>query len=62
MDQQLDDFGQKIVDEYIDGKTKMGPWATMTPASWTKYGIGKFGVGKGQKFWLICGVWKKVKG
>ena len=45
-----DDFGDTISDEIIDGKTKDGPWGLMTPKSWKKNGVGKFGTGFGQKY------------
>jgi hypothetical protein len=45
-----DDFGDKITDMFIDGKTKQGPWATMTPKSFKQHGAGKLGTGYGQKY------------
>lgn len=49
-----DDFGVQFTKqegEFVyDAKTKMGPWATMSFASFQKYGIGKLGVGYGQKY------------
>jgi hypothetical protein len=35
--------------EFIDGKTKMGPWAVMCPGCHKSYGQG-LGTGKGQKY------------
>jgi len=46
----LDDFGVEFVDEFVDGGTKYGPWANMTPASWKKHGIGRLGLGYGQRY------------
>jgi hypothetical protein len=58
-----DDFGQPITNEFIDGKTKMGPWATMSPASWKRYGIGALGTGFGQRYKKQDdGRWLKVQG
>lgn len=58
-----DDFGLAITDEFIDGKTKMGPWATMTPESFKKYGFGKLGMGLGQRYKKQAdGKWLKVEG
>lgn len=33
----------------FDGATKMGPWAYMCAACWEKYGVGRLGLGYGQK-------------
>ena len=46
---ELDDFGVKLGDVVYDGRTKMGPWAMMSQASFKKYGVG-LGTGKGQKY------------
>lgn len=47
-----DDFGDKIVDEFIDGRTcgRLGGWAIMTPLNWMLYGCGTFGTGFGQRY------------
>jgi hypothetical protein len=45
-----DDFGLTIDRIMIDGKTKHGPWAIMTPSSWRQHGVGKLGTGYGQKY------------
>lgn len=47
---EKDDFGVPITDVFIDAKTKMGPWATMTPESFEKYGTGELGIGYGQAY------------
>jgi hypothetical protein len=58
-----DDFEQAITDTFIDGKTKRGPWATMSPASWKKNGVGKLGTGYGQKYEKQKdGKWLKIEG
>lgn len=58
-----DDFGQPIRGVFIDGKTQMGPWAIMTPASWQMYGVGRLGTGYGQKYKQMAdGRWQKVEG
>jgi hypothetical protein len=46
---KVDDFGDKIDDEFIDGKTQTGPWGIMTPRSHRLHGVG-LGLGKGQRF------------
>lgn len=49
-----------IEDEYIDGKTKSGPWANMCIPCWKKHGVGKLGTGFGQKYDAKTG--KKIEG
>ena len=44
-----DDFGRKIIDTFIDGKTVQGPWALMTVDSYFRNGVG-LGLGKGQLY------------
>ncbi len=59
----FDDFDQPYRGVMIDGKTKMGPWACMTPESWAKHGVGRFGLGFGQKYIEQAdGKWLKVEG
>lgn len=38
-----------IGDTFVDGKTKMGPWANMCPKCHRSHGVG-LGTGKGQKY------------
>jgi hypothetical protein len=58
-----DDFGNDIKDEIIDGRTKRGPWALMSPASWKINGIGRLGTGFGQRYRKLGdGRWLKVEG
>jgi hypothetical protein len=58
-----DDFGIKYDVTMIDGATKYGPWACMTPKSWRVYGMGKLGTGFGQKYVKQAdGRWLKVEG
>lgn len=49
-----DDFGVEFTNKegeiVYDAKTGMGPWATMTEASFKRYGIGAIGQGVGQKY------------
>jgi len=57
-----DDFGSPISKEIIDGKTRMGPWALMSPVSYSKYGVG-LGLGRGQRYKKQTdGRWLKVEG
>ena len=59
---EVDNFGDKITDEFVDGKTKFGSaWATMSPDSYSKYGVG-LGTGLGQRYRLTDGEWIKVEG
>jgi hypothetical protein len=58
-----DDFGLPITDTFYDGKTRIGPWAFMSPISWPKYGIGKTGLGLAQKYQRQSdGRWLKTEG
>jgi len=58
-----DDFSDSIKNEFIDGKTQMGPWALMTPKSWKQYGFRKLGTGYGQRYKKQSdGKWLKVEG
>lgn len=57
-----DDFGDKIKDIIIDGKTNMGPWGLMTERSFSRHGVG-LGLGKGQKYKKQSnGKWLKIEG
>jgi hypothetical protein len=47
----------------IDGKTKYGPWATMSETSWRDHGIGRFGIGYAQKYEKqVDGRWLRIRG
>jgi hypothetical protein len=37
----------RITTEFVDGRTRIGPWATMCLACWMSHGVG-LGSGKGQ--------------
>jgi hypothetical protein len=37
-------------DKYVDGGTRMGPWANMCMSCWGKHGVGKLGIGSGQMY------------
>ena len=57
-----DDFGKVIEDEFIDGKTRMGPWALMVPVSFRLKGVG-LGEGRGQLYKKQeDGKWLKIEG
>jgi hypothetical protein len=66
----FDDFGHPINDIVIDGKTKTGPWALMTPESYKENayhrevnGDVKFGLGIAQKYQKQSdGKWLKIQG
>ena len=47
---KCDICGEDIGFILIDGKTKMGPWATMCIFCWGEVGIGRFGTGLGQRY------------
>ncbi len=60
--EDADDFLDPISDIFIDGRTKMGPWAIMTPKSWAIHGVG-LGTGFGQKYQRQSdNQWLKVEG
>lgn len=56
------DYPHSLRGEFVDGKVKEGPWATMCLSCHTKYGVG-LGTGRGQKY-RIQGQdrWLKVEG
>ena len=57
-----DDFAQVIEKEFIEGTTKKGAWAFMTPESFKVHGRG-FGEGVGQRYQKQeDGRWLKVEG
>ena len=57
-----DDFGLVITQEFIDGKTRSGPWAIMAPGTFVFQGMG-LGLGLGQRYQLQPdGQWLKVEG
>lgn len=37
-------------EQYVDGATRMGPWANMCMGCWEKYGVGRLGTGAGQLY------------
>jgi hypothetical protein len=60
---EKDDFGDTVIDEIIDGKTKYGPWALMTPKSFKEHGTEILGTGYGQKYKKqFDGKWLKIEG
>ena len=60
---EKDDFGNVIGDEFIDGKTREGPWALMSMESWKVHGVRILGVGYGQRYKKQAnGRWLKVGG
>jgi hypothetical protein len=46
---RIDDFGQEVINVFIDGKTIDGPWAIMSLDNFNRYGVG-LGTGKGQLY------------
>jgi hypothetical protein len=44
-----DDFGVPLSGAFYDARTRSGPWAIMSPASFKAHGIGT-GLGKGQRY------------
>jgi hypothetical protein len=59
---EKDDFNCPILNEFVDGKTRHGPWAIMAPASYKIYGMG-LGLGRGQRYKKQeNGKWLKVEG
>ncbi|MCJ1903190.1 hypothetical protein MR829_22945 [Paracoccus versutus] len=43
-------FTKQTGEVIYDAKTKFGPWATMTEASYRTHGVGVLGIGFGQKY------------
>jgi hypothetical protein len=41
--------GRTLKQQFVDGKTKMGPWAIMDPVCHKEYGVG-LGPGRGQRY------------
>lgn len=41
---------RKLMLSFVDGKTRMGPWAIMCPTCRVEVGPAKLGLGMGQKF------------
>lgn len=58
---RVDDFGVTITDEFVDGKSRQGPWGFFTPASWAVHGVGRLGVGYGQRYQLDAALGRFVK-
>lgn len=52
-----------ITTEFVDGRTRMGPWANMCPACHTEFGSG-VGMGRGQHYRKReeDGRWLKIAG
>lgn len=58
----LDDLGNPIHDEFVDGATIYGPWALMTPECHSAQGRG-LGTGRGQRYKRQPdGRWLKIEG
>lgn len=58
-----DDFGGTITNEFVDGKSRRGPWGFFNPDSWDSYGVGRLGTGYGQRYTKLAdGRWLKVEG
>jgi len=53
--------GSPIIDEFVDGVTKMGPWANMDLVCFNIHGRG-LGLGIGQRYRLIDDKFTKVEG
>lgn len=59
---KCDVYGTPITDTFIDGATRMGPWANMHPDTHADVGLG-LGTGRGQKYQRqLDGRWMKVEG
>ena len=58
---EKDDFGAEIGDSFVDGRTRMGPWAIMSSESFAEHGI-KLGTGFGQLYSRVGNEWVKVQG
>lgn len=51
----------KLTTQFIDGKTKLGPWGLLCISCHAKMGCG-LGLGKGQKYELRPDGWLKIEG
>ena len=40
----------KTANTMYDAETKKGPWAFMCPECWKKHGLGRIGLGYGQRY------------
>lgn len=59
---RCDVTGRAITDEFIDGKTRMGPWGIMHPTAHAMHGVG-VGIGRGQRYRKDAdGRWRCVEG
>ena len=51
-----DEKGEYVPERaYVDGRTRQGPWAYMCREHWSRYGVGVFGTGNGQRLILKGG-------
>lgn len=57
-----DDVGMPIYEEFIDGRSKYGPWGLFTPSSWETHGCGRLGPSCGQRYRKDGDTWHKVEG
>ena len=53
--------GEAIDEQFVDGKTKMGPWGILCLDCHVDVGVG-LGTGKGQRYRLMDGRWVKIEG
>ena len=56
-----DACGGPIIDEFVDGKTRLGPWAIMCPDCTGPHGVG-LGLGQGRCYQRRGGRWVKIAG
>ena len=47
--EMCDICGEPIIDEFVDGRTRQGPWGMLCPSCHEIQGVG-LGVGRGQKY------------
>lgn len=59
--EKCDICNSPVTDCFIDGKTRMGPWANMCQACFIKNGQG-LGTGKGQMYRKTSVGWVKIEG
>lgn len=53
--------GDVIIDEFVDGKLREGPWALMCPGCHSRHGDG-FGTGRGQLYERRTDKWVLAEG
>ena len=52
-----------IGEEFVDGRSRMGPWGNFCLPCWARVGVGRLGIGHGQRYCKRTGSrFEKVEG